>query len=155
MKRFAICMILIVALMAFSSPAIAQQEWMQAEPAMNTQVGWYLEPNGMLTVAYDLNANGTADFFTVRVVLEHYYSEETIETLGRQNPGIPIFRVEYGPADYFYLAARYPLFYALDWNEDGHWDIIFVDRDEDGWNGNERFYDSPSGKFDPFLVTEV
>jgi hypothetical protein len=155
MKRFFTCMILAFVLMAFSSPAFGNPYWMRGEPALNTQVGWYLEPNGMLTVAYDLDWNGNPDFFAVRVVLEHYYSIETIETLGRQHPGIPIFRVEYGPVNYYYLASHYPLFYAWDTNEDGHWDVMYVDRDEDGWNGNEVFYDSPSGTFAPFLIAEI
>ena len=38
-----------------------------------------------------------------------------------------------------------PLFYAIDVNEDGVWDILYKDVLRDGVNGNEEFYDSPSG----------
>ena len=40
-----------------------------------------------------------------------------------------------------------PLFYAIDVNEDGAWDILYRDVLRDGVNGNEEFYDSPSGMF--------
>ena len=44
----------------------------------------------------------------------------------------------------FYVGQLYPLFYAYDFNEDGHFDLLFQDVFEDGVNGNERYYDSPS-----------
>ena len=33
-------------------------EMLQAEPTMTTRYGWNVDPNGMLTVGYDLNHNG-------------------------------------------------------------------------------------------------
>ncbi len=152
MKRFVTIITLLAALSVFSSPAWSNPDLLQAEPTMTTQVGWNLEPNGMLTVEYDLNYNGRPDFFTVRVVLGKYIAEEPIETVARYNPGRPVFRVDYGVEEFYYIAARYPLFYAVDVNEDGRWDILYKDVLEDGVNGNEEFYDSPSGWFDALPV---
>ncbi len=145
MKRFVTIITLLAALGVFGSPAWSNPDLLQAEPAMTTQFGWNLEPNGMLTVGYDLNHNGRPDFFTVRVVLYKYITEEPIATVARYNPGHPVFRGDYGVEGFYYIAARYPLFYAVDVNEDGRWDVLYQDVLEDGVNGNEEFYDSPSG----------
>ncbi len=152
MKRFVATISLLAALSVFGSPAWSNPDLLQAEPAMTTQFGWNLEPNGMLTVGYDLNHNGRPDFFTVRVVLYKYITEELIETVARYNPGRPVFRVDYGVEGFYYIAQRYPLFSAVDVNEDGHWDVMYKDVLEDGVNGNEEFYDSPSGWFDALPV---
>ncbi len=145
MKRIVFSIILIIALLAFGSPAWSGNERLQAEPAMMTQAGWNLEPSGMLTVGYDLNGNGRPDFFTVRVVLDKYISDQPIETVARYNPGLPVFRADYGEDGFYYIAERYPLFYAVDVNEDGDWDVLYKDALVDGVNGNEEFYDNPSG----------
>ncbi len=145
MKRIVFSIILMIAMLAIGSPAWPGNELLQTEPAMKTQVGWNLEPSGLLTVGYDLNGNGRPDFFTVRVVLDKYISGETMETVTRFNPGLPVFRVDYGEEGFYYIAARYPLFYAVDVNEDGDWDVLYRDVLEDGVNGNEEFYDNPSG----------
>ncbi len=152
MKRIVTTFIILVALLAFGSPAWSNPELTQAEPAMNTQIGWNLEPSGMLTVGYDLNHNGRPDFFTVRVVLDKYITEEPIETVARYNPGHPVFRVDYGAEGFYYITARYPLFYAVDVNEDGAWDVLYRDVMEDGVNGNEVFYGNPSGWAEPLPV---
>lgn len=153
MKRIVTTLIILVAMLAFGSPAGAGPERLQSEPAMNTQIGWNLGPSGMLTVGYDLNRNGRPDFFTVRVVLDKYITEETIETVARYHPGHPVFRVDYGAEGFYYITARYPLFYAVDVNEDGHWDVLYKDVMEDGVNGNEVFYGNPSGWAEPVPVS--
>lgn len=153
MKRIVFSIILLVALLSFGSPAWSGNEMLQAEPAMNAQVGWNLEPSGMLTVGYDLNHNGRPDFFTVRIVLDKFITTEPIETVAHYNPGRPVFRVDYGAEGFYYIAARYPLFYAVDVNEDGVWDVLYKDVLEDGVNGNEVLYDSPSGEFDVLPVS--
>lgn len=152
MKRIVFSIILLVTMLSFSSPAWSGSETLQAEPAMNTRLNWNLEPNGMLIVGYDLNHNGQADFFTVRIVLDKYISTDAIETVARTNPGHPVFRVDYGSEGFYYIAARYPLFYAVDLNEDGIWDVLYKDVLEDGVNENEVFYSSPSGEFDAVPV---
>ena len=95
MKRIVLSITLMIALMLFNTPAWSGNEMPQAEPTMSARYGWNLEPNGMLTVGYDLNHNGQPDFFTVRIVLDKYISDEPIETVGRHNPGQPVFRVDY------------------------------------------------------------
>ncbi len=152
MKRIVFSIVFLVTLLTLGSPAWAGSEMLQAEPAMNTRVGWNLEPSSMLTVGYDLNHNGRPDFFTVRIVLDKYISTEPIETVARYNPGHRVFRVDYGAEGFYYIAARYPPFYAFDVNEDGVWDVLYKDVLEDGVNGNEVFHDSPSGEFDALPV---
>ena len=153
MKRIVFSMILMIAMLSFGSPAWSGNNTLQAEPAMKSRYGWNLEPNGMLIVGYDLNHNGRADFFTVRIVLDKYISTEPIETVARHNPWHPVFRVDYGAEGFYYIAARHPLFYAVDVNEDGVWDVLYKDVLEDGVNGNEEFYYSPSGGLDALPVS--
>ena len=55
--------------------------------------------------------------------------------------------VNYGPANQIYMISQKALFYAFDFNEDGIWDLMYKDIEEDGVNGNETFYASPSSMF--------
>lgn len=152
MKRIVFSIILMISMLTSGAPAWSGNPMLQAEPAMHSRYGWDLEPNGMLIVGYDLNHNGRPDFFTVRIVLDKYISTDPIETVARNNPGHPVFRVDYGVEGFYYIAARYPLFYAVDVNEDGAWDVLYKDVLEDGVNNNEVFHDSPSGWFDALPV---
>ncbi|NIQ00544.1 MAG: hypothetical protein GWM98_09230 [Nitrospinaceae bacterium] len=56
---------------------------------------------------------------------------------------------QYTADRYYYIVDPKPLFYAIDLNEDGVWDLIYKDVAADGVNGNEGFYASPSGMFTP------
>ncbi len=152
MKRIVFSIIFLIALLAFSSPVWSGNAMLQTEPPMKSRYSWDLEPNGMLVVGYDLNHNGRPDFFTVRIVLDKYITPEPIETVARYNPGYPVFRVDYGAKGFYYITARYPLFYAVDVNEDGVWDVLYKDALEDSVNGNEVFHDSPSGWIDALPV---
>lgn len=153
MKRIVFAIIFAASVLVFASPAWPGNDLLQPEPAMHTQVGWNLEPNGLLTVGFDLNHNDRPDFFTVRIVLHKYITTEPIETIARFNPGHPVFRADYGAEGFYYITARYPLFYAVDVDEDGVWDMLYKDVLEDGVNGNEVFYDSPSGWVDALPVS--
>ena len=152
MKRIVLSIPLMIVLLFFVSPVWAETEMLKAEPTMKSRYGWNLESNGMLMVGYDLNHNGRPDFFTVRIVLDKYISTETIETVARTHPGHPVFRVDYGTEGFYYIAWPYPLFYAVDTNEDGVWDVLYKDVLEDGVNGNEEFYNTPSGGSDALPV---
>jgi hypothetical protein len=118
------------------------------EPAIHTGTGWNLVPSGMLWIGYDLDQNKRADYYAVRIILASYFSKESIQTIAENNPMSPVFCVNYGKDRFFYITAPNPLFYVYDFDEDGHWDLMFKDALEDGINGNETFYDSPSGKYD-------
>jgi hypothetical protein len=117
------------------------------EPAVFTSMGWDLTPAGMLINGYDLDRDSLPDYFTLRIVTKSYLSEESVFAVVANSPDHLVYFVDYDTARYFYIAAKHPLFYAIDANEDGHWDAMFRDVSEDGVNGNEEFYDSPSGKF--------
>ena len=87
------------------------------------------------------------DFHTLRVVITSYFSKDPVADIALNYPENHIFFINYETSHYYYVAVQKPLFYALDIDEDGQWDLMYRDIEEDGVNGNEIFYDSPSGKF--------
>lgn len=116
------------------------------DPRAERQVGWDLLPNGMLVVAYDLDRNGKADFFTVRATLKSYCSGQTVREVEEDFPGRAVFFANNETDRHFYITAAQPLFYAVDADEDGVWETIYKDAMEDGANGNEVYYDSGISK---------
>lgn len=145
MKQFSLYTIITIALMFAGSPVMGNPHALQAEPPLNTQIQWDLAPNGLLTISYDLDHNGKADFYTVRTIKRSYVSEQTPRATAKFYAGYPVFFVNHGNAHYFYITSKKPLFYATDFNEDGLWDVMYQHNLEDGVNGNERFVDSHSG----------
>ncbi len=132
-----------IILMLAGAPALGNP--LPSEPPLNTQVEWDLSPNGLLTVSYDSDHNGKIDYYTQRSLVSSYMSSQSLATIAEIYVGFPIFVVDYGAVHYFYISSKEPLFYAVDVNEDGIWDAIYQDIAEDGVNGNERFFGSPSG----------
>ncbi len=145
MKHFSLYSIITIALMFAGSPVMGNPYALQAEPPLSTQIQWDLAPNGLLTISYDLDHNGKTDFYTVRTIKRSYISEQTPRATAEFYAGYPVFFVNHGNAHYFYITSKMPLFYATDFNEDGLWDAMYQDISEDGVNGNERFFTSPSG----------
>ena len=143
MRHLGLLSSITIVLMFASAPAWGNP--LHAEPPLNTQVQWNLSPNGLLTVGYDTDNNGKADFFTLRSLVNSYMSSQSPESVSEIYVGYPIFVVDYGRTQYFYISSKEPLFYAVDINEDGLWDAMYQDLMEDGVNGNETFFDSPSG----------
>lgn len=132
----------------FLAPALTwSQPFLRVEPAIEARMEWDLTANGMLYVGFDLDANGKSEFYTVRIVEKSFASRETIFEVGANFPRNIIFFVNQGSYTFYYIASSHPVFYAADVNEDGMWDLIYKDALEDGVNGNETFYDSPSGMF--------
>ena len=117
------------------------------EPDIGSRVIWDINSAGLLVVGYDLSGDGKADYYTLRQVIASFYSAQDIAVIAHSFPGRPIFTVGYGEDAFYYIVAEHPLFYAVDLDGDGAWDLIYRDVSEDGVNGNERFYDSPSGMF--------
>ena len=132
-----------ILLMLAGAPALGNP--LPSEPPLTTLVEWNLSPNGLLTVAYDSDHNGKVDYYTSRSLVDSYMSGQSLATIAEIYVGFPIFVVDYGAVHYFYISSKEPLFYAVDFNEDGLWDAIYQDIAEDGVNGNERFFGSPSG----------
>ena len=62
-------------------------------------------------------------------------SGQSPETTAEIYVGFPIFVVDYGEVHYFYISSKEPLFYAVDFNEDGLWDAIYQDIAEDPRSG--------------------
>ena len=144
MKRFLTLTVLLVYL-TLAPPCSWGDPPLKAEPSLATQSTWNLANNGMLFVGYDTDHNGKIDFHTLRVVRTSYFSKHSLDVVKRHHPKHLIFASHFTTTHYYYIALKQPLFYAMDLNEDGHWDYIFKDPNQDGVNGNESFYDSPSG----------
>lgn len=146
MKRFVMIAAFMAAFMTFTFPAMAGQNTLRPEPPLNSQLSWDVYPNGMLVVTYDLDQNGRADYFTLRVIAATFVTTDSARAVARNNADRLVFAVNPGAEiNTFYVTQRHPLLYAIDANEDGLWDVIYKDVSEDGVNGNEQFYDSPSG----------
>lgn len=117
------------------------------EPPLDTRLGWTLAPNGLLYVSYDLDGNHRADFIALRSIITSYYSSRSLSEIVSNHKKNLVFHVDNPTDRYYYIVSSKPLFYAIDVNEDGVWDILYKDVSQDGVNGNEEFYDSPSGMF--------
>ena len=83
----------------------------------------------------------------LRSIITSYYSPHTLDEIVVNHTQNLVFHVDYPMERYYYIVYTMPLFYTLDVNEDGVWDILYKDVLRDGVNGNEQFYDSPSGMF--------
>lgn len=118
-----------------------------SEPALSAKISWDINPNGMLVVGYDTDHNGKADLFTLRIVIRSYFSILTEQQESGNFPNNILFCENYESDAFYYITEKQPLFYAIDVNEDGVWDIVHQDLNMDGLNGNETYYDSPSGMF--------
>lgn len=147
MKPLFITIILIIYL---SLPSLARADAFSLEinPSQTQLLNWTITPNGMLIIQYDLDGNNKADLYTTRIVKRSFFSKRSFEKESANWKGSLIFSVNYSSSSYYYIAFKNPLFYSLDINGDGHWDLMYKDVLEDGLNGNETFYDSPSGMFD-------
>ena len=98
----------------------------------------------MLTLDFQGDQNGTADFYTVRSIHRSYNSDRSDRFFDRFYEGRPVFYSGNGPVRHVYITTQHPLFYGLDANEDGVWEWVYQDVMEDGINGNESIYNSPS-----------
>ena len=151
MKLCRFLIILLVFFMLFP-PWVLAQPYLFDEPDLNTRIVWDLQPNGFLVIGYDLNDNGVADFFSLRMVFQNYFSNSSVSEMVEWYPDKEIFTVLYKDSNFYYITEKAPTFYVVDLNEDGIWDLIYKDILQDTVNGNETFYDSPSGMFTPKIA---
>lgn len=153
MKRFIILILFAYIFLMFSNAFGTLRP--VSEPEISTATSWDVQSSGMLWVGYDLNGNGSTNYYTVRIVLDAYYSKDSFQEIKDNNPMCPVFFIDYDLDRYYYITAPKPIYYAFDLDEDGHWDLMFKDVMEDGVNGNEQFYDSPSKKYKKEAITEL
>ncbi len=146
MKRF-LTLNVLLAYLTLAPPCLWGGPHLIAEPPLAMQTSWNLASNGMLFIGYDTDHNGKMDFYTLRVVTTSYFSKHSVEDVAENFPESLIFFTNFSTTHYYYIAFKQPLFYSLDVDEDGHWDVMYKDPGQDGVNGNEMFYDSPSGMF--------
>ncbi len=147
MKRLITKAVLLAILLLLPSLGMGFPNLPLVDPPLKNKIGWNLNSNGLLYVSFDLDHNGQADYYTVHFVIKTYLASEPL----KQGPGLytgaPVFYVNYGPANKIYVISKKALFYSFDINEDGTWDLMYKDVNEDGVNGNETYYDSPSNMF--------
>ncbi|MBI5427308.1 MAG: hypothetical protein HZA02_03420, partial [Nitrospinae bacterium] len=136
MKR-AVQLLALGAYFILAPPTAWSLPYLAEEPAIETLADWNILPNGMLYAAYDLDRNGKAEFFTVRMIEKSFVSTQTVQEAANGFPNCKVFFVNYSHDRYFYIVSARPLFYAIDVNEDGIWDLMYKDVLEDGVNGNE------------------
>ena len=146
MKEFAKLIIAMALFLLYPNDVVADP-YLVEEPDMATQVVWDVQPNGFLFVGYDQSGNGVADFYCLRIILRNYYSQASVAEINRWYPDQLIFPVKYTNSNYYYIVEKEPTYYAFDFNEDGVWDLMYKDSLHDQVNGNEVYYDSPSGMF--------
>ncbi len=128
------------------SPSLTwAQNFLTAEPDVETRVDWDLAHDGRLFVSYDINNDGKVDFCSWRIVTTSYFSKELLADVARNNSDRLVFTVEYTDSSYYYIAIKEPMLYAIDVDQDGSWDFIYTDPMEDGVNGNEALHFQRSG----------
>lgn len=103
---------------------------------------------------FDLDQDGKPEFYTLRRIISTEgikgSREEVltqIDEIQRDNPNSQVFFAQSGIGEdqyIVYIAERYPLFYCL-----SH--VIWIDREEDGVNGNEEVYERPGLKSERFI----
>lgn len=147
MKHLATQTVLLAFLLLTPNLGMSFPDLPLTDPPLESNIGWNLNGNGLLYVSFDLDHNGRADYHTVHFVLKAYLTNEPLKQIPDYYGGSPVFYVNYGPANQIYVISRKALFYAFDVNEDGNWDLMYKDTREDGVNGNEQFYGSPSGMY--------
>ena len=139
--------ILILFTIFIHSPSMAwAQNFLMAEPEIETQVDWDLSNNGLLYVSYDIDNDGRVDFCSWRIVTTSYFSKELLDEVVRNNSDRLVFTVAYTGSSYYYIAIKEPILYAIDVDQDGSWDFIYKDLMEDGVNGNETLHYRRSGR---------
>lgn len=147
MRRIA-SLFIVLSFMVLYEPSLGHGlPYLVEEPALESRVDWDLMPSGLFLVGYDLNGDGRAGYFTLRPVIASFYSSKGIAFVRQSYPGSPVFDVQYGTDTFYYVVGEHPLMYAVDVDGDGIWDLVYKDVAQDGINGNETFYDSPSGMF--------
>jgi len=147
MKPF-IIFLMLIAYLSQPSLATADLTFLKVSPSNTQSLNWDLNANGMLLVRYDLDGNTQVDLYTIRIVKRSFFSKTLLENEYKNWADSLIFSVNYQSFSHYYITAKNPLFYAIDLDGNGRWDLIYKDVLEDGLNGNEEFYGSPSGIFD-------
>ncbi|HLF85927.1 MAG TPA: hypothetical protein VI584_02495 [Nitrospiria bacterium] len=98
---------------------------------------------------FNLDHDGKPEFYTLRRIIStdgvKGSREEVltqIDDIQRNNPNSQAFFAQSGIGEdqyIVYLAERYPLFYCLS-------NVTWIDKEEDGVNGNEEVYERPGLK---------
>ena len=148
-------------------------KWRPPTVSFNNRVNWDIDMRGLINVFFDTDQNGKVDFIAIYRQSRQAYGistpSVTPEEIRKRFPNNPIIstkedvvlkenkdyipssgegilesRSEYGKKRYsHYVVKKHPHYYILDRNEDGLYEIIYQDGEEDGFNGNETLEHCP------------
>lgn len=105
---------------------------------------WDVLPMGLVAVYYRSATGNAADAVTLHRVLQQGFDGTTRldleQSFGSQ---VTILSVELpeSPVPYYYFIVKSPLYYGRVLDSDGYPATLWLDRQEDGLNGNERTAD--------------
>ena len=143
------------------------KKWRPPQLSIEDRLRWDIDGRSLINVFFDTDKNGKVDYVVFYRQSPHDYGYSTpsttpeemkkrfpknvvisskVDVVLKENTdyipspavGLVESRDEYGKTRYeHYLLNKYPFYYVLDRDEDGRYDIILKDREEDGVNGNE------------------
>lgn len=105
---------------------------------------WDILPMGLVAVYYHGATGTAADSVTLHRVLQQGFDGTARQDLERSfGPQVTILSVDLPefPVPYYYFIVKSPLYYGTALDSDGYPATLWLDRQEDGLNGNERTVD--------------
>jgi hypothetical protein len=134
---------LILGLLMTMDPANALVSEQPAAEAYKKErtLDWDILPMGLVAVYYHGATGTAADSVTLHRVLQQGFDGTARQDLERSfGPQVTILSVELpeSPVPYYYFIVKSPLYYGTTLDSDGYPATLWLDRQEDGLNGNER-----------------
>lgn len=136
-------LLLIAGLLVTMDPAAALVPEQPAAEAYRKDMvlDWDILPMGLVAVYYHGAAGTAADSVTLHRVLQQGFDGTSRQDLERSfGPQVTILSVDLPefPVPYYYFIVKSPLYYGTTLDSDGYPATLWLDRQEDGLNGNER-----------------
>lgn len=136
-------LLLIVGLLMTMDPAAALVPEQPAAEAYRKEriLDWDVLPMGLVAVYYRSATGTAADAVTLHRVLQQGFDGTTRRDLEQSfGSQVTILSVELpeSPVPYYYFIVKSPLYYGRVLDSDGYPATLWLDRQEDGLNGNER-----------------
>jgi hypothetical protein len=137
---------LIAGLLLTMDPVVALVPGQPAVEAYRNELvlDWDILPMGLVAVYYHRAGGSAADSVTLHRVLQQGFDGTARQDLERSfGPQVTILSVELpeSPVPYYYFIVTSPLYYGTTLDSDGYPATLWLDRQEDGLNGNERTVD--------------
>jgi len=137
---------LIAGLLLAMDPAAALVPGQPAVEAYRNErvLDWDILPMGLVAVYYHGATGTAADSVTLHRVLQQGFDGtsrlDLEQSFGSQVTILSVELPEF-PVPYYYFIVKSPLYYGTTLDSDGYPATLWLDRQEDGLNGNERTAD--------------